>query len=264
MFLYRLAITTRWHDCEVKFGLTYFHLSEIFWEITETFLQKFGDKLSLRSEYLQSRSFLYADAIHRAGSALSECVGFIDCTRIKIQRPSGSNVLQRSCFSGHTRIHCLIYQTLSTPDGLIFALFGPLVGRRHDLTLLRESNWESHLEEHLLVDDRQFYIFGDAAYNLKPWLQKPFNCNNLSPLQRQFNSSMSAVRVAVEHGYKEVKLFWTSQDFSRKLKVKQAPIGLLYRSSVLMWNMRVCFYGCGQVTEKFGVDPPTIEEHLAV
>ena len=60
-------------------------------------------------------------------------------------------------------MHCLVYQTITTPDGLIFHLHGPEVGRRHDLTLLRNSQIESTLQENMLIDGKQYCIYGDAA-----------------------------------------------------------------------------------------------------
>lgn len=53
---------------------------------------------------------------------------------------------------------------------------------------------------------------------------------------------MSNVRVAVEHNYRDVKQFWITQDFSRNLKVSQAPIALLYKFSAILTIFHVCFY----------------------
>ena len=88
-------------------------------------------------------------------------------------------------------------------------MYGPVEGRSHDLTLLRNSNWNTILQEHLKVDGTQYYIYGDAVYSLRPWLQCPF-LGNLNNEQQQFNLSMSSLRVAVEHSYKDVKQQWAS------------------------------------------------------
>ena len=228
-----------------------------------TFTNKNSAKLKLQGELLHSRANKYAQTSSYAVSPFTDCVGFIDCTRIRMKRPEGGNAIQRSCFSGRRRIHCLIYQTLMAPDGLLFAMHGPLVRRRHDSTLLKQSNWEIILGECMLVDNRQFYIYGDLTYNIKPWLLRYFCAAVLSEEHHQFNACLSALRASAEHGYKEIKQIWTSQDFSRRLKVRQAPIGLLYQCSALLWNILVCLYGCGQVHGKFGVSPPSYEEYLS-
>ena len=89
---------------------------------------------------------------------------------IAMARPGGSGCNQRACYSGHKRFHYLVYQTITTPDGLIFSLYGPEVGRRHDLTLLRNSGISERLQNCLTIGDRHYYIYGDAAYVLRPWL----------------------------------------------------------------------------------------------
>lgn len=263
VMLFRLATTTRWYDAEIKFGMFSGQLSEVFWEMIELLLDKCGQNLVLDGENLVNSAEKYADAIHEAGAPYPDCIGFIDCTKIKMQRPGGHSSNQRACYSGHKRMHCLNYQTLSTPDGLIFALHGPVEGRRHDLTLLRNSGWVTVLQECLSTAERQFYIFGDQAYLLRPWMMRPF-IGNLTALQELQNAQMSSIRVSVEHNYKDLKQLWVSQDFARNLKVRQAPIGLLYKASALLLNFRTCAYSCGQTSARFNVVPPSLEEYLSI
>lgn len=80
---------------------------------------KFGNKLKLRSEYLRARAALYTDAVSQEGAPLTDCDGFIDCTRVKFQRPGDFNSMERACYSVHKRLHCLIDKCLCIPDVLI-------------------------------------------------------------------------------------------------------------------------------------------------
>lgn len=139
-YLHRLATNCRWYDQESKFGLFTSQLSELFWEHVELVVQLYGHVLELRPVLMQQRAALCADVLREHGSPLDNFVAFIDCTKIRMCRPGGHESLQRSVNSGHKRMHCLVYQTLSTPDGLIFPLYGPVEGRRNDLTLLQNSN----------------------------------------------------------------------------------------------------------------------------
>lgn len=173
---------------------------------------KYGCLLDLNAELLRERAALYSSAIIREGAPLEDCVGFIDCTKVRISMPGGPNMNQRACYSGHKRFHCLSYQTLTTPDGLIFALYGPVVGRRYDLTLLLKGVWNETLQHSLITDNRQYYIYGDGAYQLRPWIQRPF-VGNCTDEQKMFNKKMSSVRVSFEHNYKDLKQQWCSQDF---------------------------------------------------
>ena len=114
--------------------------------------------LDLQESLLVRREEMYAESIHRAGAPLDSCVGFIDSSKIQMSRPSGHSSLQRSCYSGHKRFHCLMYQTVTTPDGRILHLYGPEVGRPHDLTLLRESRLQDLLQVCFILNRMRFYI----------------------------------------------------------------------------------------------------------
>lgn len=46
------------------------------------------------------------------------------------------------------------------------------------------------------------------------------------------------------------------------LKVRSAPISIIYKASALLWNFEVCFQHGGQVKTAFEVDPPTIDLNL--
>lgn len=264
IMLKRLSFPSRWKDLEHIFGMRASALCEVFWEVVESFVEARKHLLEVfRSGLMGRRAEIYSAAIKERGAPLENCVGFIDCTKIQMSRPGGSGAIQRSCFSGHKRFHCLVYQTVTTPDGLMFNLYGPEVGRRHDMTLYRESNLDAVLQEALLVDGRQYCIFGDSAYVLKPWLQTAFPRVGSTSAQEAYNTAMSMMREAVEWTYKDLKQIWTSQDFKRQLKVLQSPIALLYKSSALLWNFRTCLTRGGQVVSYFNCSPPTLAEYLA-
>lgn len=62
----------------------------------------------------------------------------------------------------------IIYQTTATPDGILISIYGPVIGHRHDLFLLRQSEWETQLRDILRSGNEQSYIYGDSAYILRP------------------------------------------------------------------------------------------------
>lgn len=117
------------------------HMSGIMSEVVEMFMNNHGYALDLRHDLIQARVAIYAEAIQEACAPLEKFVGFIYCTKTRMNRPSGQNSYQGVVYSSHKKFHCLIYQSLTTSDTLIFGLFGPEIGRRHDLTLLREIGW---------------------------------------------------------------------------------------------------------------------------
>ena len=263
--LKRLSFPTRWRDLECIFGMRSSALCEVFWEVVETFLEGRGHLIeTFRSELMTERAEMYAAAIHQKGAPLDNCVGFIDCTKVQMSRPGGAGTLQRACYSGHKRLHCLLYQSLTTPDGLMFHLYGPEVGRRHDMTLYRQSGIDQQLQSHLTIQDRQYCVYGDAAYVLRAWLQTAFPRADATMHQLIYNKDMSAVREAVEWTYKDLKQIWTSQDFKRLLRVRKSPLALLYKAAALLWNVRVCLHqGSGQTSSYFLCRPPSLTRYLS-
>lgn len=179
-----------------------------------------------------------------------------------MQRPGGHSSVQHACYSGHKGFHCLNYQNLSTADGLIFALHGLIESRRHNLSLLRNSGWEATREGSMTTAERQYYIYGDRTYLIRPWMMRPY-IGNVSVEKGLCNDQMSSIRVYVENNYKDVKQFWVSQDFARNLKVRQIPIGLMYKASALLLNMLICAYGGGQTSARFNVSPPSLDDYLS-
>lgn len=148
---------------------------------------------------IQSRAATYSDCAHKTGASLESCVGFIDETSKYIARPRGT--AQLVTYSGHKRHNALEFQAISLPDGPIFHLSGPVEGRRHDMTLFRRSNVAEDLERGLFISNRQFNIYGDPAYVLRPYLQVGLKPSQLSPEQLEFNKHMSSCRVAVKKGF---------------------------------------------------------------
>ena len=124
--LRKLLSPCRWKDFEYLFGMDSLAQREISLEFIESFLQIQGHLVTdLFQGLLVSRAELYVDCLKAAGTPLDCCVGFMDFTKIKMTRPGSNSSIKRSWYSGHKRMHCLTYQTINTPDGLIFSLYGP-------------------------------------------------------------------------------------------------------------------------------------------
>lgn len=257
--LRRLASPSRWLDMEGMFGRSQSALCTIFFATLESILNDWGHLfLGWRGGFMRQRARLYAERIEQAGAALDRCVSFIDGTAIAVARPGGG--LQSACYSGHKRRHVLKFQNVLTPDGLFFYLFGPVEGRRHDMTLYYESGLEDTLATELMVEGEQFYLYGDAAYMTRPWLQTAFD-GLLTPEQEQHNHTMKVPRVSVEWGFKDVKQACSTLDFPRKLHIRRGPVWLLYKMAVFLWNLRCCLYGSPTATF-FKCPAPSLDDYL--
>lgn len=250
--LRRLASPARWEDLAEEFGKYPAQLSEVFWEALENMVRVRGYLiLNWRADLMEHRAALYASHIHE-NAPLPNCVGFMDCTKQKVARPGGHNSNQRALYTGHKRTWCLKWQSVSTPDGLIFHLWGPEDGRRHNSTLYNKSGIDSILEDGLLLSMIRYCIYADAAYVLRPWLQVAFARVGAAAEGQAYNTYMNAGRTSVEWSYEDTRQSWTSLDFHCKMKVREAPVVLLNIGGMLLWNLfflispwtpEKCFFG---------------------
>ncbi|OWY94691.1 hypothetical protein PHMEG_00035506 [Phytophthora megakarya] len=142
--LERLTYPGHWSDLETKYGRRYPGLSNIFYCVL---------------------FFATANVYYRLAQQLP-------VFSRAVEEKSGGIMSGRVLYSGHKRKHCIKFQTVVTPDGLIAHSFGPVEGRRHDLTVLRASK----LEDEIRTDGRfvGFVIYGDAAYGRNDVFASPF------------------------------------------------------------------------------------------
>lgn len=99
---------------------------------------------------MRARASRFAASIEEAGASLNICVGLIDGAARFISRLGGR--LHRACYSGHKRKHALRFRNVLTPDGLFFVLYGPVEGRRYDMTLYFDSGLDATLQDQLSID----------------------------------------------------------------------------------------------------------------
>ncbi|CAB1104951.1 unnamed protein product [Ectocarpus sp. CCAP 1310/34] len=143
---------------------------------------------------------------------------------------------QRFFYNGYKRKHAIKFQGVVTPDGLFVDLYGAEVGTRHDGYLLAQS---------ALLEKLQTYINSPSGH---PQCSFSASVNGpLTPAMRNFNKSMSQCRVTVEWGFKEMTSKWA-----------------FYTVATLLSNFHSCLNGGNQISQYFGVEPPTLEEYLKV
>lgn len=140
---------------------------------------------------------------------------FIDGTIRPICRPS---VDQQLYYSGYKKVHCVKYQSLLCPDGIIVSIKGAYPGHRHDAGMLRDSGLYEELEEHTVFPNRQFTVYGDQGYSLRELLITPYSQLQIAgnPERQQFNNVMSSLRVAVEWGFGKVLQEFAFLDLKKK------------------------------------------------
>ncbi|KAE8976455.1 hypothetical protein PF005_g25832 [Phytophthora fragariae] len=260
VMLYRLSYPRRLHDMMGKFGRSTSALSRIFLRMN----QRYEDTMYFNLKLVQARIHDYCSAIERKSSAQG-IFAFPDGTKIPICRPSPrrghrSENLQRQVYSGHKRVHCLLFQGLSTPDGLCIHFFGPYEGRRHDTTLFSGSGILRYFDKHSIFEGKT--IFGDPAYSVSKYVVTRFKSVVQTTYERIFNKEMSAVRTAVEWNFGIMKRVWAFIDFKKNLKLRLSPVGKFVRVVMLLTNRQCCYFGGNQISTYFNLPPPTLRDYL--
>ncbi|XP_077548309.1 uncharacterized protein LOC144161524 [Haemaphysalis longicornis] len=222
--LRRLAYPNRWCDLQNIFGLHYSVMSSVTSKVLKHIVGTFGHLLKDCNNHTWLSPSALAYAVQRKGAPLTNCWAFIDGTGRLICRPKRN---QKAYFSGHKRVHCLKYQSLMCPNGIICQLDGPYPGRRHDagnLGILKDSGLYFKLEQ--LVKDDYYVIYGDPAYPLQPLIMKPYGGFSLTAVQEAFNKGMSSVRQAVEWGFGKVVNEFAFLDFKKNQKLLRQQVVL--------------------------------------
>ncbi len=135
---------------------------------------------------MRQKASIYAEEFHASGGALAKYVGFIDGSEIRIAR-SGGNVHQRAVYSGHKRMHCLSYQTITTPDGLIFHIYVPIEGTQQGAYLYRSCGLDTVLRDALKVNGIQYCILETKIVSCDHGCRQQYPQISASEVQVQYN-----------------------------------------------------------------------------
>lgn len=259
--LRRLAFPCRFSDLIPRFGRSVPDMSYIFNRTLDIIHNRFGRLLTSFNQAWLSKDALkdFADCIHAKGAPLDNCWGFIDGTLRGIARPGTD---QKAMYSGHKRHHGYKMQSVSTPNGLIANLFGPIEGSRHDCYLLAQSGFMDILQRYSIAPDGTVLcVYGDPAYPHREQLQTGFK-NPLLEEERVYNERMSSVRVSVEWVFGDVIERFKFTDYSKMQKIGLSAVSKQYIASALLSNARTCIYGSCTSTF-FNCQPPTLEAYLS-
>lgn len=138
----RLSEPSKLFNVANEFGRSTAAYSRICKKTVAILYREHADRLYFAHSIVANRLDDHCEVIATKGAPLRSCRGLIDGTKQYIARPSArSNPassfenLQHSVYNGHPRRHCLNWQAVTTPDGLLSSVFGPVEGRHHDSTM---------------------------------------------------------------------------------------------------------------------------------
>ena len=78
----------------------------------------------------------------------------------------------------------------------------------------------------IYVGGKQYCISGDFRYNQRPFLKVPYQGSNLGAPHRAINGAIWRGKVTVEWYLMEVKLYWSTMDYKRKMRARSRLWGL--------------------------------------
>lgn len=253
VLLRRLTYPNRLCELVHEFGRSKTELSLIFNTVLEDIYERFHLKLTdLTSQWIDLQRF--SAAVTDKGSPVTNCWGFVDGTCMFVCRPTYG---QKSCYSGHKRQHCVKFQGVMSPCGLMAHLFGPVEGCRHDSFMLGESKLLDSLSQ---GDLQNYCLYGDPAYPIRAQLLAPYR-GDVANDQNVFNKEMSRVRQSVEWGFGKVTTNFAFLDFKKNLKLLLQPVSKYYVVGVFLMNCHTCIYG-SQTSSYFDCEPPSLTEYL--
>ncbi|KAH9112469.1 hypothetical protein AeMF1_013204 [Aphanomyces euteiches] len=264
----RLAEPSRLFTVANEFGRSTEACSRVVQTTVRHIYTNFADIIFFQDELMSSRSQMYANAVKdKCGLSVMNCIGFIDGTKQYISRPSPrenaptNENLQRAAYNGHPRRHCLNWQGITAPDGIVVGMYGPVEGRRHDATVLSMSRMLDIFRAHEILQD--YCIYGDPAYGCQQCLSSPFRNAQAGSPEAAFNAAMSSVRESVEWSFHIIKSLWGYVSVDKKMKVRNSPVGMFWLVAALLTNCNTCLKPQGnQISMYFGLRPPTLEEYL--
>ena len=105
-------------------------------------------------------------------------------------------------------------------------------------------------------------VYGDLVYPLRPQLQAPFRGLHLTPLQQDFNSSMSKVRTSVEWVFGDIINCFSFLRYKKNLKVGLSAVGKMYIVCALLTNAHTCLYSLN-TGSYFSLDPPSLQDYFS-
>lgn len=256
ILLRKLAFPVRLCDLELQFGIHRSTISRILSFMVNYILDHYSYLICLRKCHCVANSNAWKTAVFNAGSALTTCVGFIDGTTRAICRPKKH---QKKLYNGHKRYHCIKFQAVTMPNGLIMDLAGPFIGIRHDCRMVLESGINNKLNYCLQETE---VIYGDPAYGLGNHIVCPYEHANLLPNEIEFNRKMAGVRISVEWGFGRVVSLFKGLHYGKHWKLFLQPVGLYYKAGAILTNVHACLYG-NEISHYFG-NQMTMEEYFHI
>lgn len=161
-------------------------------------------------------------------------IGAIDCTHVKIKKPS---LDVEHCYFNRKGFHSKNVQLICDADLKILSCLARFGGSNHDAYIWNMSRAKAFLEEQFLNGQTNSWLIGDSGYPLQPWLMTPFT-NPDSNGKQKYNEAHIASRNCIERLNGVLKKVFACLSANRGLLVEPAYSGSIINACCTLHNIR--------------------------
>ena len=112
----------------------------------------------------------------------------------------------------------------------------------------------------------RYYLYDDLAYWPAFGIMGPHRQQDpavpLSRAEESANLVMSSARIAMECGFASSINYWGINGYRKGTKLGSSPVAAYYMISTLLANFHTCLKGRKQVSDKFKIKAPSLEEYV--
>lgn len=171
------------------------------------------------------------------------------------------DVIQNVMYSGNHRAHGLNFTGIVIPNGILFMTEAE-AGSSNDQGMLNRtlsahlSNvWQLHIAS----------VLGDAGYSTGAGVvglyKRTLAMQDADKLW--FNKTAAPYRTSIENAFTTITQPFRKFQTTTDLRLSDMPVGNLFRAAVLLGNCRTCIRSGNQISDRFGLAPPLLEDYLA-
>jgi hypothetical protein len=259
MTLQRLAYPCRLVDIAQEHSRSICACSRIINHTINFIYEKYHGLLRLSARHTARMPSYCAAVAAKLDGTLNNVWGFVDGTLQTIARPQGA--LQRDFYSGYKKKHCINWQAVSTPDGMVL-LYPPEPGRFNDAGAVASCGLLGDMREFAhSADGEQLLVWGDAGYPTNDCIIGYYR--HPTEAQRRVNELLGSVRSSVEYSFHLIKGQRAFVNYYANQKISLQSVGRFFSVAVLLTNIHNCFVH-NQISTRFALNPPSIAEYLAL